>query len=46
MPIIRRLRARLLRVAGTFSAGRRDRDFADELQSHLQLRPLTALHAE
>ena len=37
MAIIRRLRAWMLRVVGTFSAGRRDRDFGDELESHLQL---------
>jgi putative ABC transport system permease protein len=34
---MRRLRAWVLRLVGTFNAARRDRDLADELESHLQL---------
>lgn len=34
---MRRLRAWALRLLGTFSAGRRDRELADEVESHLQL---------
>jgi predicted permease len=34
---VRRLRARLARVAGLFGRARRDRDFEQELQSHLEL---------
>jgi predicted permease len=34
---MRQLRAELLRLAGTFSKRRRDRDFAEELESHLSM---------
>jgi predicted permease len=34
---VRRLRAWVVRLAGTFSAARRERDLADELEAHLQL---------
>ena len=34
---MRRLRAWLLRLAGTFSGTRRERDLADELDGHIQL---------
>ena len=37
MATIRRLRGWVLRLAGTFTGGRRDLDLADELHSHLQL---------
>ena len=34
---MRTLRAWLHRLAGSFSSSRREREFADELQSHLQM---------
>jgi hypothetical protein len=34
---MRSIRAALRRLAGTFIASRRDRDLADEIESHLQL---------
>jgi macrolide transport system ATP-binding/permease protein len=34
---VRRLRASLVRLAGLFTSSRREREMADEIQSHLPL---------
>jgi predicted permease len=42
---MRGLRACLLRIAGVFGKGRRDREFAEELESHLRMHIEDNLHA-